>query len=126
MREISSSAAKKRRKSREEVEETKSDINLDGCHKEKGGGGKRRAVSIAHSNLGRAGFWRRCLPLAGEREEGICGVGKKQDGFCYVAKEKNQDFWVDGRHIASSLFIRLLKGKIPFFNGSPKEGKGGK
>ena len=109
------------------MEETKSDINLDGCHKEKGGGGggKRRAVSIAHSNLGRAGFWRRCLPLAGERKGGICGGGGKKDGFCYVLfKKKKQDFWVDGRHIASSLFIRLLNGKSPSLMARLKREKG--
>ena len=105
MREISSSAAKKRRKSREEVEETKSDINLDGCHKEKGGGGKRRAVSIAHSNLGRAGFWRRCLPLTVERKRrGFVAEGKRKTDFVMSRKKKNKTFgWTDG--ILQVLFL---------------------
>ncbi len=107
------------------MEETKSDINLDGCHKEKGGGGKRRAVSIAHSNLGRAGFWRRCLPLAVERESrGFVAEGKRKTDFVMSRKKKKPDFWVDGRHIASFLFIRLLNGKSPSLMARLKREKG--
>ncbi len=108
------------------MEETKSDINLDGCHKEKGGGGggKRRAVSIAHSNLGRAGFWRRCLPLAVERGADLWR--RKKERRILFCREKKPRLLGGRTTYCKFSFYSFVKWEISFFNGSPKEGKGGK